>query len=66
MKKTICIDNWINDDYYQYEYNSICYHSCPDGTHRSKNNDNLCEVDKISDNFYNFDLTECFDSIPIR
>ena len=65
LEKKICIDNCNNDDYYQYEYDSICYHSCPNGTHRAKDNENLCEKDIICDNYYNFDLTECIDSIPL-
>ena len=65
LEKKICIDNCNNDDYYQSEYNSICYHSCPDGTHKSKDNDNLCEEDIICENYYSFDLTECIDSIPL-
>ena len=65
LEKKICIDNCTNDDYYQYECNSICYHSCPNGTHRSKVNVNLCEEDIICNNYYNFDLTECIDRIPL-
>ena len=38
-----CIDNCYNDDIYQFEYNNICYDSCPTGT-ISYNKDNLCEI----------------------
>ena len=55
IEKAQCIDNCSNDDYYKYEYNNICYHLCPYGTHKSIYNEYLCE-DTIC-NYYNYDLT---------
>ena len=64
IEKTQYIDNCSNDDYYTYEYNGVCYHSCPSKTHKSIYNDYLCE-ETICDNYYNYDLTDCLDNIPI-
>ena len=60
-----CIDNCANDNYYKYDYNSKCYHSCPNGTHISKYNNYICEKDLICDNYIDLDLTQCFDYIPL-
>ena len=43
IEKNIFIDDCSKDDIYKYEYNNICYISCPKGTQVSKNNTNLCE-----------------------
>ena len=32
LEKTKCIDKCENDDTYKYEYDNICYESCPKGT----------------------------------
>ena len=32
-----------SDSIYNFEYNDICYNSCPKGTHSLDNNNNLCE-----------------------
>ena len=32
-----------SDSLYNFEYNDICYNSCPKGTHNIENNNNLCE-----------------------
>jgi len=37
-EKNQCIDNCINDDIYQYEYNNRCYKICPNGTNYINNN----------------------------
>ena len=37
-EKNQCIDNCINDDIYQYEYNNRCYKMCPNGTNYINNN----------------------------
>ena len=65
LEKRQCIDNCSNDDYYKYEYESICYHSCPNGTHSLRYNNFLCKEDIICHNYYNYDLTECLDEIPL-
>ena len=44
IEKSIFIDDCSKDDIYQYEYNNICYISCPRGTQISKTNKNLCEI----------------------
>ena len=43
IEKNIFIDDCSKDDIYQYEYNNICYISCPRGTQVSKTNKNICE-----------------------
>ena len=63
IEKAQCIDNCSNDDYYKYEYNNICYHLCPYGTHKSSYNEYSCE-DTLC-NYYNYDLTGCLDNIPM-
>ena len=64
IERTQCINNCSNDDYYMYEYNNLCYNLCPIGTHKSRYNDYLCE-ETICDNYYNYDLTGCLESIPM-
>ena len=58
-----CVINCNDSDLYKYEYNNICYESCPNGTHKSLNNIYLCEKDLICDNYYNYDRTECVNNI---
>ena len=43
--KKKCIDNCYKDYEYIYEYNNLCYKSCPNGTHISNINNKLCEQD---------------------
>ena len=64
VEKNICIDFCYNDDIYKFEYNNICYKSCPNGTHNSSYNDYICEEDLICDNYYNYNYTGCLDYIP--
>ena len=59
-KKCIILCNNEND---MFEYNGICYESCPNGTYFSLSNNYLCE-DIICENYYNYEHTECIDSIP--
>ena len=40
--KNICIDECKNDDTYQVEFNNECYITCPNNTHVSSDNMNLC------------------------
>ena len=40
-----CTDDCKNVAEYQYEYNSICYNTCPDDTHYSYDNLYLCQKD---------------------
>ena len=64
VEKNICIDFCYNDDIYKFEYNNLCYKSCPNGTHNSSYNDYICEEDLICDNYYNYNYTDCIDDIP--
>ena len=68
-EKNKCIDECHNDDTYKIEYNNICYKTCPNGTHNSSNNNFTCEEEEkelqlICDNYYNYNHTECLESIP--
>ena len=49
---------------YKFEYNNICYNSCPNGTHNSSYNNYICENDFICEKYYNYNNTECIDEIP--
>ena len=51
--KKICIDNCLNNENYQYEFNYFCYDKCPIRTHSSKYNKYICEEDpnKCIENF---------------
>ena len=42
-EKKRCINECKNDNIYKYEYQNICYNSCPSGTINSMNNLFLCE-----------------------
>ena len=64
VKKNICIDFCYNDDIYKFEYNNLCYQSCPNGTHNLSFKDYICEKDLICDNYYNYNYTDCIDEIP--
>ena len=57
-----CVVN-CNYQNYIYEYNEICYESCPNGTIISPSNHNKCE-ELICNNYYNYNYTGCIDSIP--
>ena len=58
-----CIDNCINSLEYPFEYNGICYNTCPNGTLPDKNN--ICKDNLICKNnyIYNYNRTECIDYI---
>ena len=40
-----CIDSCNSDETYKFEFNNICYSSCPNGTHNSTNKEYQCEKD---------------------
>jgi hypothetical protein len=63
IDKNTCIDNCSKDNVYRYEYENLCYSSCPNGTHNSFDIDYLCEKDLECDNYYNYNHTECLDYI---
>ena len=52
-----------DDENNMFEYNGKCYESCPNGTYFSLNNNYLCE-DILCEHYYNYEHTECIDSIP--
>ena len=68
FKKNLCISDCKNDDIYRFEYNNLCYESCPNNTHISLNNEYLCEIDIFenetnaqtieTNNITNFDTNE--------
>ena len=64
VEKTKCIDFCSNDNIYRFEYNNLCYESCPSGTHNSSEKEFLCEEDLICENYYNYNYTDCLDKIP--
>ena len=61
IEKKKCIEKCVNDLEYKYEFNNICYSSCPNGTYSSSVNDYLCVE---SCNYYNYTNNKCIDSIP--
>ena len=64
MEESRCIDECIHDNNYKYEFNGICYNSCPNGTRNSFNNKYLCEEGLIC-NIYSYNHLECLESIPL-
>ena len=42
-----CSFDCINDDIYKFQYNNLCYKSCPNHTHNSTNNNYICIDDDI-------------------
>ena len=44
-EKNKCIQNCLNEENNQFEYDNICYPSCPIRTHNSSDNPFLCEKD---------------------
>ena len=61
--KKKCIENCYYDIEYTYEYNNLCYKSCPNGTRISNINNKLCE-DFYCDKYYNYNHTDCLEIIP--
>ena len=64
LRQNKCINNCYNDIDNYYEYEHICYDSCPKGTHII--GINICEKDSLCDNYYNNGQTNCFDDIPLE
>ena len=59
LDKKKCIDECINDDTYQFEFNNTCYKSCPEGTKISKNNNHLCSVECPENKPYENQNSKC-------
>ena len=69
IRKNECVDYSYNNILYSYEYNKICYISCPNGTYISPKNNNLCVKDFKCDKYYNYDKTDCLEEVdkcPIK
>ena len=47
----------------QYEYNTICYDTCPENTHISDDNQFICKRDLICKYYHNSDKSKCFNEI---
>ena len=64
LNKSSCIDNCFNNLEYPFEYNNICYNTCPNGTTPDKNK--ICKDNLIcTTNYnYNYNKTECIDYVP--
>ena len=58
MEKKKCIDNCFNDNIYKFEYNNICYMSCPNNTHVGTNN-YVCKMDPKDCNGNDFFNNKC-------
>ena len=58
-----CIQN-CQDSGYKYEYQNLCYISCPKGSHKSSEDSFFCEEGLVCENYYNSDKTDCYDEIP--
>ena len=57
-----CIDKCINDNNYKYEYEGVCYKSCPPRTNNTINNIYLCK-NFTCEYYYNYDQTGCIEKI---
>ena len=64
LEENKCIDECFHDNNYKYEFNNICYNSCPNGTRNSFNNIYLCEEGLIC-NIYSYNHLECLENIPL-
>ena len=64
IKKKIFIDDCFKDDTYQFEYNNICYISCPSGTKKSAINEYICEAGITNiDIFDNCNVIDFFNNL---
>ena len=59
-----CLNNCNNDNFYIYEYNNMCYSSCPNGTKIKSNHEKVCEDIVCKNNYYNYNQTQCIEEIP--
>ena len=62
-EKNKCINDCTLDNTYNFEYDNICYISCPNNTYLI--NHYYCEKVLICDNYYNHNHTACLDEIPL-
>lgn len=40
----LCVEDCLKNDIYKYQYKDFCYDKCPKGTHSSKFNQYLCQI----------------------
>ena len=62
IQKKMFIANCSTDDIYKFEYNKICYESCPKRISKQIYNSSLCQ--DLNCTIYNFNQTECINNIP--
>ena len=63
IEKNKCIIDCSMDDSNFFEYDYICYKSCPKGTYEYYNN--TCKKELICQNYYNYEHKGCLDNIPL-
>ena len=63
VEKNKCISDCSKDNKYIFEYNYICYSSCPNDSYIYDNY--TCKKAIICKNYYNYNHTGCLDSIPL-
>ena len=61
-EKNICIKYCLNDEEYQWEYNDICYSTCPNGT-ISYNNDKFCK--SLCEKYYDYEQASCVNEVRV-
>ena len=57
-----CVNSCSEEYNYTFEYNDVCYKSCPKKTKSSKNNTKECE-DLNCENYYNYEQNDCINTI---
>ena len=62
IEENKCVKNCSGN--YSYEYNDICFNSCPNNTHKSSYNEYLCEDNLICETYFNYYHNECLYEIP--
>ena len=63
IEKNKCIIDCSMDDINIFEYDYICYKSCPKGTYALDNS--TCQKELMCENYYNYEHTGCLDIIPL-
>ena len=59
IEKNKCIEDCIKDDTNKIEFNNTWYKSWPEGTKKSRNNNNLCKIECPEDKPYENENNEC-------
>ena len=59
-----CLNKCSDNKIYIFDYDNICYKSCPNGTYNISDSYS-CKDILICEKFYNYNLTECLDEIPL-